>query len=127
MHRREKDEMKRPNGGRGRTLAKVTPGLSHYTQTILYDELWERPGLSQRDRSMITIAALIAMYRPDQMIGHMQTGMENGLTPEELSEVIAHLAFYTSRPNAQAASGKLRDALALAEPGPPVANDRTGG
>ena len=105
--------MKRPNGGRGKTLAKVTPGLSHYTQTILYEELWERPGLSQRDRSMITIAAMIALYRPDQMIGHMQTGMENGLTREELSEMITHLAFYTSWPNAQVAAGKLRDVIAL--------------
>ena len=92
--------MKRPLGGRGTQLAKVAPALNHYTQNVLYDEVWERPGLSKRDRSLITIAALVAMYRPEQITGHMQTGLENGLTREEIGEAITHLAFYASWPNA---------------------------
>ena len=99
--------MKRPNGGRGATLATIAPGLAHYTQTILYDELWERPILSRRDRSLITLATLIAMHRPDQMIGHMETGLDNGLTVDELREAIAHLALFASGPNAQVAAEKL--------------------
>jgi len=96
--------MKRPLGGRGEQLAKVAPGLNHYTATVLYEDVWERPGLSKRDRSMITIAALIAMCRPEQITGHMQTGMENGLTREEIGEMITHLAFYASWPNAVTAA-----------------------
>lgn len=99
--------MKRPYGGKGAELAELMPDFNHYTQSILYDDLWERPGLSQRDRSLITIAALIAMHRPDQMIGHMQTGIENGLSREEIGEMIAHLAFYASWPNAAVAARKL--------------------
>ncbi|WP_066796634.1 carboxymuconolactone decarboxylase family protein [Sphingomonas soli] len=99
--------MMRPYGGKGAELAKVAPDFNQYTQSVLYDDLWERGGLSQRDRSMITIAALIAMHRPDQMIGHMQTGLENGITREELGEMITHLAFYTSWPNAGIAARKL--------------------
>ena len=104
--------MKRPNGGRGATLATVAPGLAHYTQTILYDELWERPILSHRDRSLITLATLIAMYRPDQMIGHMETGLDNGLTVDELREAIAHLALFASGPNAQIAAERLAQVTA---------------
>jgi 4-carboxymuconolactone decarboxylase len=106
--------VKRPSGGRGRALAAVSPGLAKYTQEVLYDELWERPGLTQRERSMITLAALIGMHRPDQMIGHMQTAMENGCTREELAEMITHLAFYAGFPSAEVAAGKLKEVLALA-------------
>ena len=99
--------MKRPNNGAGSRLAKVAPGLNHYTQTILYDELWERPILSKRDRSLITLAGFVAMYRPEQMAGHMVMAMENGLTQEEIGEMITHMAFYASWPAAVVAAGKL--------------------
>jgi 4-carboxymuconolactone decarboxylase len=112
--------MKRPYGGKGAELARIAPSFNHYTQSVLYDDLWERPGLSKRDRSLITIAALIAMHRPDQMIGHMQTGLENGLTNEELGETIMHLAFYASWPNAMVAARKL---LTLTERTPTTALD----
>jgi 4-carboxymuconolactone decarboxylase len=101
--------VKRPVGGKGMELAKVAPGLNDYTQKILYDEVWERPGLSARDRSMITIACLIGMYRPEQIPGHMELGMKNGLTQEEIGEMITHLAFYASWPNAVTAARKLLD------------------
>ena len=105
--------MKRPNDGRGASLAGVAPGLAHYTQAILYDELWERPHLSQRDRSLITIAALIAMYRPDQMVGHIRVGLENGVTEDELREMTSHLALFVSAPNAQMAADKLAHVVPL--------------
>lgn len=101
--------MKRPYGGKAVELARIAPNFERYTQTILFDDLWDRPGLSQRDRSLITIAALITMHRPEQMIGHMQTGLENGLTREELAETIAHLAFYASWSSAAVAARKLHD------------------
>lgn len=101
--------MKKPSGGKGDELAAVTPALVEYTNNILYDEVWERPLLSKRDRSLITIAALIAMYRPEQLTAHLQLGMQNGLSKEEIGEAIAHLAFYASWPSAITASRKLFD------------------
>ena len=62
--------------------------------------MWERPGLSKRDRSLITVATLIATYRPEQLKGHLQRALDNGVTKEEISEVITHLAFYAGWPAA---------------------------
>lgn len=101
--------MKKPSGNKGDELAAVTPALVEYTNRILYDEVWERPILSKRDRSLITIAALIAMYRPEQLTAHLQLAMENGLSKEEIGEAIAHLAFYASWPSAITASRKFFD------------------
>jgi 4-carboxymuconolactone decarboxylase len=101
--------MKKPSGNKGDELAAVTPALVEYTNRILYEEVWERPILSKRDRSLITIAALIAMYRPEQLTAHLQLGLENGLSKEEIGEAIAHLAFYASWPSAITASRKLFD------------------
>ncbi len=98
--------MKRPNNASGAQLAKVAPQLNKMTQNVVFDDLWERPGLSQRDRSMITLAALISMHRPELYTGHMRTGMENGLKHEEIGEMIAHLAFYASWSNATVAARK---------------------
>ena len=103
--------MKRPNNGRGAMLAQVAPTFNRYTEEILMEGLWDRPGLSQRDRSLCVIAALIALHRPDQMIGHMRTGLENGLTRQEIAEVITHLAFYTSFPNAAVAARKYSELI----------------
>lgn len=104
--------MKRPNSGRGAMLAEVAPTFNRYTEEILMEDLWERPGLSQRDRSLCVIAALIALHRPDQMIGHMRTGLENGLKRQEIAEAITHLAFYTSFPNAGVAARKFSELIA---------------
>lgn len=101
--------MKKPSGNKGDELAAVTPALVEYTNRILYDEVWERPILSKRDRSLITIAAMIAMYRPEQLTAHLQLAMENGLSKEEIGEAIAHLAFYASWPSAISASRKFFD------------------
>lgn len=99
--------MKRPSGGRGRELAGVAPLLDEITQDILYDKVWERSELSPRDRSLITITCLIALNR-EQAQGHMELGIENGLTVEELGEAIAHIAFYAGWPVAVSAARKLK-------------------
>jgi 4-carboxymuconolactone decarboxylase len=66
--------------------------------------LWERPGLSKRDRSLITVAALIATYRPEQLETHLGRALGNGVTREEISEIITHLAFYAGWPAAMSAA-----------------------
>ena len=100
--------MKRPSGGRGAELASVAPLLDELTQGVLYDKVWERSELSKRDRSLITITCLIALNR-DQAQGHMELGLENGLTHEELGEAIAHIAFYAGWPVAVSAARKLKN------------------
>ena len=100
--------MKRPSGGRGKELASVAPLLDEITQSILYDKVWEREELSKRDRSLITISCLIALNR-EQAQGHMELGLENGLTEEEIGEAIAHIAFYAGWPVAVSAARKLKN------------------
>ena len=88
-----------PAGG---TFAAV-PLLGELTNSVVYGEIWERPQLSKRDRSLITIAALQALSR-DQLQGHLNRGLENGLTQEEIQEVIVHVSFYTGWPGGVNAS-----------------------
>jgi 4-carboxymuconolactone decarboxylase len=76
------------------------PKLAEITDNVLFGDVWERPGLSKRDRSLITVAALIALNRPEQLRAHLQRARENGVTKDEVVEVITHLAFYTGWPNA---------------------------
>ena len=101
--------MQKPSGKQGDELAAVVPALVEYTNRVLYDEIWERPILSKRDRSLITVAALIAMYRPEQLTAHLSLALQNGLSKEEIGEAITHLAFYASWPSAISASRKLFD------------------
>ena len=108
--------MKRPSGGRGAQLAAVAPLLNEITQTVLYDKVWERPELSKRDRSLITIVTLIALGR-EQVEGHMELGIENGLTVEELGETIAHMAFYAGWPVATTAARKLMNVAKVGSEG----------
>lgn len=108
--------MKRPAGGRGKELAAVAPLLNELTQSVLYDNVWERPELSKRDRSLITIVTLIALGR-DQVEGHIELGIENGLTVEELGETIAHMAFYAGWPVATTAARKLLNVAKAREEG----------
>jgi 4-carboxymuconolactone decarboxylase len=67
---------------------------------VLFGDVWERPGLSKRDRSLVTVTALIVLNRTEQLRFHLQYAVENGLTQEELIEAITHLAFYAGWPNA---------------------------
>ena len=82
----------------------VVPKLIDLSEKVLYGDVWERPGLSKRDRSLITVAALMAMYRPDQLKGHTERALANGVTTEEIGELITHLAFYAGWPCAMSAA-----------------------
>jgi 4-carboxymuconolactone decarboxylase len=82
----------------------VVPKLIDLSEKVLYGDVWERPGLSKRDRSLITVAALTAMYRGDQLKGHIERALANGVTKEEIGEVITHLAFYSGWPTAMTAA-----------------------
>src|SRR5258708_28678442 len=77
----------------------VVPKLVELSEKVLYADVWERPGLSKRDRSLITVAALTAMYRSDQLKGHIERALANGVTPDEISAAITHMAFYTRWPS----------------------------
>jgi 4-carboxymuconolactone decarboxylase len=76
----------------------VVPKIQELTQSVLFGDIWERPQLSKRDRSMITVAVLTAMYRTDQLRGHIRRALANGVTQEELAEVITHITFYAGWP-----------------------------
>jgi 4-carboxymuconolactone decarboxylase len=82
----------------------VAPRLIELTETLVYPDIWERPGLSKRDRSLITLAALTALYRPDQLKGHTERALADGVTKEEIGELITHLAFYAGWPSAMSAA-----------------------
>lgn len=79
------------------------PGLAHYTDKVLFDEVWERPELSKRDRSLATVAALTAMGNLDQLNFHLPFARDNGVTEEQLIETLTHLAFYAGWPKAMGA------------------------
>ena len=81
----------------------VAPKLIEMTEKVVYGDVWERPELSKRDRSLITVAALIAMYRADQLTGHIERALANGVTREEIGEVITHMALYAGWPTAMTA------------------------
>lgn len=85
------------------------PKLAELTDNVLFGDVWERPGLSKRDRSLITVAALIALNRPEQLRHHLQRARENGVTKDEVVEVITHLAFYSGWPNAVSAIAIARE------------------
>jgi 4-carboxymuconolactone decarboxylase len=81
-------------------MGDIAPKLAELTDSVLYADIWERPELSKRDRSLITVAALIALQRPDQLRSHLALARKNGVTEAELVETITHLAFYAGWPNA---------------------------
>lgn len=78
-------------------------GLVHYTDDVLFGEVWTRPGLSPRDRSLITVAALVAGGSAPQLEFHLPYAVQNGVAQEELVEAITHLAFYAGWPRALSA------------------------
>lgn len=83
-----------------RMYGEIAPKLAELTDQVLYGDVWERPALSKRDRSLATVSALVAMNRPDQLRSHLRIARENGVTEAELVETITHLAFYAGWPNA---------------------------
>lgn len=91
------------------TVGPVAPGLVEYTRDVLFRDLWLRPGLSARDRSLVTVSALIAAGQVAQVTYHLNRAMDSGLTKEEAGEVITHVAFYAGWPNAFAAVPVAKD------------------
>jgi 4-carboxymuconolactone decarboxylase len=95
-----------------RMYGDIAPKLADLTDKVLYADVWERPGLSKRDRSLATVSALIAMNRPDQLRSHLRIARENGVTEAELVETITHLAFYSGWPNAVTAIAVAKEVFA---------------
>ena len=89
--------------------ADIAPALNEYTREVLFGQVWEGSALSKRDRSLITVSALVALYRTNELPFHLGFALRNGVTREELIELITHLAFYTGWPNANTAIGIARD------------------
>lgn len=99
-----------PNPSSSKARAKsVVPKLVDIIDTTIYGDIWEREELSKRDRSMITIAALIGMRQTDQLRSHLEKALDNGLTILEISEIITHLAFYAGFPASLSAALVVRD------------------
>jgi 4-carboxymuconolactone decarboxylase len=92
-------------------MGDFAPKLAEFTDDVLFGDLWERPQLSKRDRCLITCAALVASGKTDQMSFHFPFALENGVTEEELVELITHLAFYAGWPNAMSAVTRARELL----------------
>ena len=84
-------------------LGDFAPKLVELTDNVLFGDVWERPELSKRDRSLVTVATLIALNRPDQLRFHLGRALENGVKEQELVEAITHLAFYAGWPSAMTA------------------------
>ena len=95
--------MPKPSDGARKLLGDFSPKLVELTDQVLFDDVWERKELSKRDRSLITVATLVALNRPDQLRFHLGRAVENGVKKEELIEAITHLAFYSGWPNAMTA------------------------
>ena len=93
----------------GEQFGKVAPGIVQYTTDVLFRDLWLRPDLAHRDRSLVTVSALIASSQVAQISYHLNRAMDNGLTQAQASEVITHLAFYVGWPNAFSALPVAKD------------------
>ena len=93
-------------------LSAVSPALERYRQSTLMGDLWKRPGLSQRDRSIVTIAALIARNQTTEMPAYFNLALESGVKPGEISEIITHLAFYSGWGNAMSAVAVAKELFA---------------
>jgi 4-carboxymuconolactone decarboxylase len=96
----------------------IAPRLTEITDEVLFGDIWRRQGLSPRDRSLVTVASLISLYRTNELPFHLKKALENGVTRDELVEVITHLAFYAGWPTAGTAIGIARQVLADAEQNP---------
>jgi 4-carboxymuconolactone decarboxylase len=86
----------------------VAPALAELTDKVLFGDVWRRPGLSPRDRSLITVATLVALYRTNELPFHLNRALDNGVTRDEIIELITHLAFYSGWPTANSALGIAR-------------------
>jgi 4-carboxymuconolactone decarboxylase len=90
-------------------MGDIAPKMAELTDNVLFGDIWERPGLSKRDRSLVTVSALIALNRPEQLRSHLALARTNGVKEEELVEAITQLAFYSGWPNAISAVNVARE------------------
>lgn len=95
-----------------KNMQEMAPALAGYTDRVLFGDIWERPQLAPRDRSMITLSTLIATGRTAQIGGHLNRGLANGIKPSEISAMVTQLAFYTGWPNAVSAINVIAPILA---------------
>jgi 4-carboxymuconolactone decarboxylase len=95
----------------GEQFGQTTPSLVQYTTDVLFRDLWLRPALAPRDRSLVTVSALIATGQVAQITYHLNRAMDNGLTRDEAGEVLGHLAFYAGWPNAFSAAPVVKDVI----------------
>lgn len=96
--------MAKPTANPRDQLRAFAPKLIELTDDVLFGDVWERAGLSKRDRSLITCAALVALNRTEQQRGHFTRALNNGVKKDELVELITHLAFYSGWPTAMSAA-----------------------
>jgi len=94
-----------------KTIGDIAPKLAQLTDEVLFGDVWERPQLSKRDRSLITCAVLVATGKTEQMSFHFPRAIENGVTQDELVEMITQLAFYVGWPSAMSAVNKVKELL----------------
>lgn len=92
-----------------KSFGEIAPKLVDLTEDVLFGDVWERPQLSKRDRSLITCAALIATGKTEQMDFHFPNAIKNGVTREEVIEMVTHLAFYAGWPNAMSAIARVKE------------------
>lgn len=104
-----------PSQGR-QLFGDIAQKFGQLTDEVLFGDVWARPGLSPRDRSLVTVSALIAMNRPDQLRGHLARARENGLSDAELIEATTQLAFYAGWPSAVTAIGVAREVFKQPRP-----------
>jgi len=101
----------KPQSPLRKSLGGLAPKLVDLTEDVLFGDVWERPQLSKRDRSLITCAALVSTGKTEQMEFHFPNAIRNGVTPEELVEMVTHLAFYAGWPNAMSAMNRAKALL----------------
>jgi 4-carboxymuconolactone decarboxylase len=109
---RRTSDMAQDSTPRRGPYADIAPALDEFTQQVLFGQVWERPGLSKRDRSLITVATLVAGYRTNELPYHLKFALQNGVTKDELTELITHLAFYAGWPTANSAIETARKVFA---------------
>jgi 4-carboxymuconolactone decarboxylase len=95
----------------GEQFGQITPSLVQYTTDVLFQDLWLRPGLAPRDRSLVTVSALVATGQVMQITYHLNRAMDKGLAREEAGELLGHLAFYVGWPNAFSAAAVVKDVI----------------
>lgn len=105
----------KPASGARTSIGDIAPKLAEITEDVLFGDVWERPQLSKRDRSLVTCAALVATGKTEQMSFHVPRAIENGVTREEIVEMITHLAFYVGWPGAMSAITKCKELFGAAQ------------